>query len=182
MRWRGVGWKGSEPGRVCPAYEERRSSNLEALMNDVDKPVPNDLLIPGWDRLKWRERRARRLRRWIGAKNVPFATTSARSAYAERVQLLIDALRLLKPDRVPVSPMMGFYPVRYAGLSHREAMYDYERLAAAQIAFYEEFRPDYQSQPAPPRPSSTFWAYSLYSGRAAESMTTHRGSTSKLST
>jgi len=121
-------------------------------MSESSTIVQRDATFEGWDRLKWRERRARRLRRWIGATGVPFATASAKSAYAERIQLLIDALRLMKPERVPVSPMMGFYPARYAGLSLKEAMHDYEKLAAAQTVFYENFQPDYQSQPVPPAP------------------------------
>lgn len=121
-------------------------------MSESSTTFRPDAMFDGWDRLNWRERRARRLRRWIGATGVPFATASAKSAYAERIQLLIDALRLMKPERVPVSAMMGHYPARYAGLSLKAAMHDYEKLAAAQTAFYEEFRPDYQSQPAPPAP------------------------------
>lgn len=121
-------------------------------MSEPSPIVQHDPTFDGWDQLKWRERRARRLRRWIGAKDVPFRTASAKSAYTERIQLLIDALRLLKPERVPVFPMTGFYPARYAGLSPKEAMHDYEKLAAAQTAFYEYFQPDFQSQPAPPAP------------------------------
>jgi len=121
-------------------------------MSQPSTILPPDAMFDGWDRLKWRERRARRLRRWIGARDVPFATASAKAAYAERIQLLIDVLRLMKPERVPVSPLLGFYPARHAGLTLKEAMYDYDKLAAAQTAFYEEFGPDYQSQPVPPAP------------------------------
>jgi len=121
-------------------------------MSETGAGAGQDTTFEGWDRLNWRERRARRLRRWIGAKGVPFATASAKSAYSERVQLLIDALRLMKPTRVPVSAIMGFYPTRYGGLSAKEAMYDFEKSAVAHSAFYEHFLPDFQSQPVPPAP------------------------------
>lgn len=119
-------------------------------MSDSSDLVQHDTTFDGWDGLSWRERRARRLRRWIGAAGVEFQRESTKEAYRERIQLFIDVLRLLKPERVPVSALMGFYPARYGGLSMKEAMHDYEKLAAAQTAFYESFPLDFQSQPVAP--------------------------------
>ncbi|NLE11164.1 MAG: uroporphyrinogen decarboxylase [Actinobacteria bacterium] len=119
-------------------------------MSETPPLAAQDPTFEGWEGLSWRERRARRLRRWIGALGVEFEHDSNKEAYRERIQLFIDVLRLLKPDRVPVLPLMGFYPARYGCVSPKEAMHDYEKLAAAQIAFYEQFQPDFQSQPVAP--------------------------------
>lgn len=51
--------------------------------------------------------------------------------YLAREKRFYDALSLQKPDRVPVVSLAGFFMARYAGLTHAEAMYDYERLAEA---------------------------------------------------
>jgi len=51
--------------------------------------------------------------------------------YLAREKRFNDALGLQKPDRVPVVSLAGFFMARYAGLTHAEAMYDYERLAEA---------------------------------------------------
>ena len=73
-----------------------------------------------------------------------------RREYLERVQLLIDAITLKKPARVPVSANVGFYLAKYSGLTKKEAMYDYQKTAAALIKYHEDFRPDFQAKPVAP--------------------------------
>lgn len=51
--------------------------------------------------------------------------------YLAREKRFNDAVSLTRPDRVPVASLAGFFMARYAGLNHAEALYDYERLAAA---------------------------------------------------
>lgn len=51
--------------------------------------------------------------------------------YLAREKRFNDALSLQKPDRVPVVSLAAFFMARYAGLTHAEAMHDYERLAEA---------------------------------------------------
>lgn len=46
--------------------------------------------------------------------------------------------------------MMGLYTARYGGLSVREAMYDYEKLAPVWARFHEDFMPDFQAEPIVP--------------------------------
>jgi len=111
-----------------------------------------DPVFEGWDDLDWQERRERRFQRWLSAPSVVFQSEEARSTYEERVQLFIDAVGLKKPARVPVTPIMGYYPARFGGLSLKEAMHDYEKVATALTAFYEYFSPDAQSVPVPPAP------------------------------
>ena len=106
-----------------------------------------DPLFDGWGALDWRERRERRFGRWLDARGVEFVGDSPRQEYRARVQLLIDAITLKKPARVPVSTAVGFFAGKHSGLTARESMHDYEKLAAAHIRFHEEFRPDFQIRP-----------------------------------
>jgi hypothetical protein len=112
--------------------------------------APIDPAFADWERLDWRERRERRLQRWLSAPSVEFQSEEARQSYQERVRLVIDALLLQKPARVPVAPSMGLYVARYAGLTVKEAMYDYAKSAAALVKFHEDFMPDFQAEAALP--------------------------------
>jgi hypothetical protein len=102
-------------------------------------------MFDGWEKLSWEERRERRIERWMRPAQVEFADESVRASYEERVQIIIDALKLRKPVRVPLLPQMGYYTTRYSGLTAKESMYDYEKLAKAWWKFHEDFRPDAQA-------------------------------------
>jgi hypothetical protein len=56
--------------------------------------------------------------------------------------MVIDAIQLRKPERVPVCPNIGFFPFHYAGVTCRDAMYDYEKLGMALKKFHADFLPD----------------------------------------
>ena len=109
-----------------------------------------DPLFEGWDRLDWQERRRRRFARWLAAPGVEFETDAVRDAYQGRVQLLIDALDLKKPARVPVSAAVGFYVGKHSGLTKKESMHDYEKKSGALVRYHEDFRPDFQARPVAP--------------------------------
>ena len=109
-------------------------------------------IFDGWDQLSWKERRARRVQRWLEPAGVEFASDSARDGYHERVRILMDALELRVPTRIPLFPMLGLYTTSYAGLTAREAMFDYPAGEAAWAKFHEDFLPDYQGDPALPGP------------------------------
>jgi uroporphyrinogen-III decarboxylase len=51
--------------------------------------------------------------------------------YQEREKRVMDAINLKKPDRVPIVTATEMFFVRSAGLTAAEAMYDYEKMAAA---------------------------------------------------
>ncbi len=110
------------------------------------RPVaaPADPMFDGWDKLDWKERRARRFQRWLSAPGVEFQSDEARQAYQERVQLFIDVIGLKKPARVPVNTLCGYFVGKHSGLSKKEFMYDYEKAAAAVKKFHDDFEPDYQ--------------------------------------
>jgi hypothetical protein len=110
-------------------------------------PAP---MFDGWDDLDWRERRERRFQRWLSAPGVVFVDDAARQAYVERVQLLIDAITLKKPARVPVAVWSGFFVGKHSGISAGEAMSDYGKMAAALVKYHEDFRPDFQANPVAP--------------------------------
>ena len=54
--------------------------------------------------------------------------------YLAREKRFNDAIALRKPDRVPLASMASFFMTRYGGLTNAEAMYDYDKMAAAWIA------------------------------------------------
>ena len=56
---------------------------------------------------------------------------SPKELYQERVRRFNDAVGLRVPDRVPIASLAAFFMTRYSGLSNKEAMYDYERMADA---------------------------------------------------
>jgi uroporphyrinogen-III decarboxylase len=109
-----------------------------------------DPMFKDWEDLDWKACRERRFERWLSARGVEFASDAARRDHRERIQLLIDALKLERPARVPVSAMVGFYVTKHSGLTAKEAMSDYQRAAAACTKFYEDFRPDFQMNPTAP--------------------------------
>jgi hypothetical protein len=119
-------------------------------MTEMSTIPEQDPTFVGWGALTWKERRRRRFDKWLAAQAVAFMSDEARQAYTSRIGLLIDAIELRKPARVPVNAVMGFYPTRFSGLTLKEAMYDFERTAAAWTAFYDYFEPDFQSMPVPP--------------------------------
>jgi uroporphyrinogen-III decarboxylase len=51
--------------------------------------------------------------------------------FQERLKRFNDAASLRRPDRVPIASLAAFFMTHYAGLSKKEAMYDYQRMADA---------------------------------------------------
>jgi len=85
---------------------------------------------------------------WLSGKGIPFVSSEAGEAYRERVTLMKDAIQLRKkPQRIPICPSAGFFPIHYAGHSMYEAMYDYEILARAWQKYCADFAPDAYNSP-----------------------------------
>lgn len=97
--------------------------------------VPQKVLAP-------EQKLQERLQKWKFPEGIQFATPEAEQGYQQRVQMLIDAFQLCKPERVPVCPMVGFYPFVYAGVTPQEAMYDLVKLSAALQKYHADFQPD----------------------------------------
>lgn len=56
-------------------------------------------------------------------------TLSSKALYDARVKRFHDAVALKRPDRVPIASVSAYFFYGYAGLSWKEAMYDYKKAA-----------------------------------------------------
>ena len=60
------------------------------------------------------EKQEQMFARWLEPQGVEFAGEEAKRAYQERVTRFKDVIQLKKaPDRVPVHPMTGLFPLSY---------------------------------------------------------------------
>ncbi|MGV9203802.1 MAG: uroporphyrinogen decarboxylase family protein [Promethearchaeia archaeon] len=81
--------------------------------------------------------------RWLEPEEVEFVSSEAEKKYKERLTRIKDAIELKKtPDRVPICPIVSFFPSLNAGMTPHEVMYDYEKAAAAARKYMEDFKPD----------------------------------------
>jgi len=77
-----------------------------------------------------KEKQEQQFATWLSGVGIPFESPEAERGYQERIGLIKDAVQLIRrPQRVPVCPSPGFFPISYAGSTVYEAMYDYEALA-----------------------------------------------------
>jgi uroporphyrinogen-III decarboxylase len=83
-----------------------------------------------------------RARRWKFPEGIEFTSPDVQQRYERHVQMLLDVIALKKPERIPVCPATGFYPFTYAGVTPRDAMYDYEKLGSALKKYLTDFMPD----------------------------------------
>jgi uroporphyrinogen-III decarboxylase len=111
------------------------------------------------------EKRAARLEKWRNP-GVPFVSPEAEADYKARIDRLIAAINLEKPDRVPVYITAGFWPATRAGITPYEAMSDAARAAQAWVDFNLEFKLDAMVSPVlQTTPGAVFESidYRLYS-------------------
>ena len=99
-----------------------------------------------WADLTPDERRAKRIERWRNPP-VPFASPEAEADYKARIDRLITALSLEKPDRVPISLQTGFWPAQSAGMTPYESMTEPARACKAWVDFNLKFQPDAMTDP-----------------------------------
>ncbi len=59
-----------------------------------------------------------------------------RQLYKERNQRVMDAISLKEPDRVPITPMVTFFPGVWKGMSKKEAMYQPQKFAEAALELF----------------------------------------------
>jgi Uroporphyrinogen-III decarboxylase len=85
---------------------------------------------------------------WLSGGTIPFASPEAKAAYQERVTIIKDAIQMKKtPARIPICPSVGHFPIEYACISWRDAMYDYDKLAYAWEKYHADFSPDAYNAP-----------------------------------
>ncbi len=62
--------------------------------------------------------------------------------YREREKRVLDAIACKVPDRVPVLPFFGAFSAQYAGITAKEALYDYAKALDATYKTIIDFEPD----------------------------------------
>jgi len=95
-----------------------------------------------WTDLSSEERREERFKRWLSPPNVKFSSPDAEQEYKARVTRFIKAIKLEKPDRVPVILPVNFLPAYHAGQTLKDVMYDYDALRRAWLKFLRDFEMD----------------------------------------
>ncbi len=96
-----------------------------------------------WEELTMDEKQERMFEAWLSPKDIEFNSPEAEQAYKERVTRIKDAVQLQKlPDRVPILPIINFFPAYYTGLTPRDVMYDYEKCTGAIRKYVQDFEPD----------------------------------------
>jgi hypothetical protein len=123
-------------------------------------------MTDNWNDLSEDERQESLFQSWLSPKGIKFANAQAEEQYRARVQRIKDAVQMkTEPDRVPVFPIVGFFPAFYSGMTPREAMYDYEKLSAAWKKYVLDFDPDAHLGIAIPTPGKMYdiLDYKLYS-------------------
>ena len=99
------------------------------------------------DKLTPEQKRENRFQQWLNPRGIEFKNAQANQAYQDRVNRFIKVIKLEKPDRVPVILPAGSFPLYYAGMTLKEAMYDNEGLCRAYRKFMDEFESDTISSP-----------------------------------
>ncbi len=86
---------------------------------------------------------------WSSAEKIPFVSDEARAAFIEKTSAIKDAIQMKKvPVRIPICPSVGHFPFNYAGVSWREALYDFDKLRYAWKKFHDDFHLDASGPPA----------------------------------
>jgi hypothetical protein len=111
--------------------------------------------VDNWEKLTWQERREERFKRWL-SPNIKFDSPEAERLYKERVTRFIKAIRLEKPDRVPVMIPVQFFPSVYAGYNLGTVMHDYGKLKEAWLKFLHDFEMDSFLPPSLVLPARVF--------------------------
>jgi hypothetical protein len=94
------------------------------------------------------EKQEKRFEAWSSGRDIAFESAEARERYRERVTLIQDAVQMKRtPRRVPVCPSPGHFPLEYAGVTFRDAMYDVHALTRALKKYYDDFDQDTFSGP-----------------------------------
>jgi uroporphyrinogen-III decarboxylase len=88
------------------------------------------------------QKREQRLQRWLSPAGIKFRDAKAEKLYKERVNRFMKAFLCMEPDRVPVMVPAGNFPLRYSGLTLKQAMYDHTLIRPTWKKFMEDFYDD----------------------------------------
>ncbi|MGD1118078.1 MAG: uroporphyrinogen decarboxylase family protein [Dehalococcoidales bacterium] len=95
-----------------------------------------------WADMTWQEKREVRFEKWLNPPGVKYVNKEAEQLYKTRVTRFIKAIKLEKPDRVPVIMPVEYYPAVYAGVNLKKVMYDYAELKRVWLKFLHDFDMD----------------------------------------
>ncbi|HLB28490.1 MAG TPA: uroporphyrinogen decarboxylase family protein, partial [Dehalococcoidales bacterium] len=98
-----------------------------------------------WKALSPDEKMDRRFDAWLAAEGISFASKEAERDYKARVKRFADAIRLKKPDRVPLNPSFGGFAAGYYGYTEKDMMYDAEKSADVALRATIDFPTDAKS-------------------------------------
>jgi uroporphyrinogen-III decarboxylase len=117
-----------------------------------------------WEEMTPDEKRNDLIDKWLSPPGAKYNSPDAEKDYKARVTRILNAVNLKKPDRVPVFPMMGFFPAYYAGFTPRDVMYDYDKLMSSHIKYVLDMQPDAHGSVtiSPPGKSFDILDYKLY--------------------
>jgi len=118
-----------------------------------------------WEEMTPDERKNDLVDKWLSPPGAKFESPNAEKAYKGRVQRIMDAMNLKKPDRVPIFPMFGFFAAYYSGYTPYDVMYDYDKLDKAFTKYIVDLQPDAHSSVtiSPPGRLHDLVDYKLYS-------------------
>jgi hypothetical protein len=116
-----------------------------------------------WADLTPVEKREQRYAWWLSA-DIKFSSPEARKNYGERALRFIQAYRVEKPDRVPVSLPVGNWPAYLAGTDLHAVVNDYDKTLQAWKEFYDSFETDAAVSPGMVLPAKVYSLldYKLY--------------------
>ncbi|MFC2011712.1 uroporphyrinogen decarboxylase family protein [Chloroflexota bacterium] len=100
-----------------------------------------------WEEMTPEEKREERFKKWLELPDINFTSPEAEEAYRVRMKRLADVYQLKEPDRVPVQLPFGDLPLKWAGLTLRTAMYDYDLIRQVWKKFLQDFEMDTYSGP-----------------------------------
>jgi hypothetical protein len=103
-----------------------------------------------WQELSWQEKREWRFKKWRAAEGVKFESAEAKQKHDARVDRLVKAFKVEKPDRVPVNGSLGSFSVYYAGYTLKECMFDPVKMKDAALKYARDFDPDIPAAGPPP--------------------------------
>jgi uroporphyrinogen-III decarboxylase len=117
-----------------------------------------------WADLTPEEKREKRYEWWLSA-DINFSSPEARKNYRERALRYVQAYRVEKPDRVPVTLPVGNWPAYLAGTDLKTVIHDYDKLRQAWREFYDKFELDSAITPGMVLPAKVYelLEYKLYS-------------------
>ena len=116
-----------------------------------------------WEELTAAEKQDQLFQKWQ-SPDIKFISPEAGQAYKERTNRLKAAIEMKIPDRVPVFPIIGFFPAYNAGFTPRDVMYDYDKMTQSFKKYVLDFQPDAHSgaMGAPGGKSFDILDYKLY--------------------